>query len=101
MANKIQVKRSAVPSKVPTTSDLDLGEIAINTYDGRVFLHVSNSAKNTIEHIVTTNSIKLLFSSKLKKQNDWQVQSIAQKFATIFKFDCFSEFANRVLQSDR
>jgi len=37
MANKIQVKRSATPSKVPTTTDLDLGEFGINTYDGKVY----------------------------------------------------------------
>jgi len=34
MANSIIVKRSAVAGKVPTTSDLALGEIAVNTYDG-------------------------------------------------------------------
>ena len=38
MANKIQVKRSAVPAKTPTTTDLDLGEIAINTNDGKMFI---------------------------------------------------------------
>jgi hypothetical protein len=38
MANTIQVKRSAVPSKVPTTSDLALGEIAVNTYDGKMYI---------------------------------------------------------------
>lgn len=38
MANKIQVKRSATPLKVPTTSDLDLGEIAINTFDGKMYI---------------------------------------------------------------
>jgi len=41
MANKLQVKRSSVPSKVPTTSDLDLGEIGVNTYDGRLFIKKS------------------------------------------------------------
>jgi hypothetical protein len=38
MANKLLIKRSAVPAKVPTTSDLDLGELAINTYDGKVYI---------------------------------------------------------------
>jgi hypothetical protein len=38
MANTIKVKRSAVPTKVPTTSDLDLGEIAVNTYDGKMYI---------------------------------------------------------------
>jgi len=31
-------KRSSVANNVPTTSDLDLGELAINTYDGNIFL---------------------------------------------------------------
>ena len=36
--NKIKLKRSSVPSKIPVPSDLDLGELAINTYDGKIFL---------------------------------------------------------------
>lgn len=38
MANKVLIKRSSVPAKVPTTSDLDLGELGINTYDGKLYL---------------------------------------------------------------
>ena len=37
MANTIQLKRSSVASKVPTTSDLELGELALNTSDGKLF----------------------------------------------------------------
>jgi len=40
MSTKIKLRRSAVPGKVPTTSQLDLGEIAINTYDGKIFLKI-------------------------------------------------------------
>jgi hypothetical protein len=35
MALKIELKRSSVPGKVPATTDLALGELAINTYDGK------------------------------------------------------------------
>lgn len=38
MSTTIKIRRSAVPGKVPTTSQLDLGEMAINTYDGRIFI---------------------------------------------------------------
>lgn len=38
MANTVQLKRSAVAGKVPTTSDLALGEVGINTYDGKVYI---------------------------------------------------------------
>lgn len=49
MANKIQVKRSAVPAKVPTTSDLDLGEIAINTYDGIAYIKKDNGTASIVQ----------------------------------------------------
>ena len=38
MANTVKMKRSAVAGKIPTTADLDLGEIAINTYDGVAYI---------------------------------------------------------------
>lgn len=38
MANKIQVKRSSVASNRPTNAQIDLGEFAINTADGLVFI---------------------------------------------------------------
>jgi hypothetical protein len=49
MANKIQVKRSAVPAKVPTTTDLDLGEIGINTYDGKMYIKQDNGTPAIIQ----------------------------------------------------
>lgn len=55
MAQNILLKRSGVAGKTPTTSSLSVGEIAINTYDGKVFLHKSGSAES-IEQIVVTNS---------------------------------------------
>lgn len=38
MANIIRIKRSNVQGKHPTPDDLDFGELAINTYDGKLFL---------------------------------------------------------------
>jgi hypothetical protein len=49
MANTITVKRSAVPSKAPATADLALGEIAINTFDGRMFFKKNNGADSIVE----------------------------------------------------
>jgi hypothetical protein len=56
MAQNILLKRSGVAGKTPTTSSLSVGEVAINTYDGKVFLHKSGSV-DTIEQIVVTNTI--------------------------------------------
>ena len=50
----IKIRRSAVAGKVPTTSDLSLGELAINTFDGKVFLKTSQTVgQNTTTAIVT------------------------------------------------
>lgn len=56
MAQKILLKRSGVAGSRPTTGSLVVGELAINTYDGNVFLHKSGSVES-IEQIVVTNSI--------------------------------------------
>ena len=37
MASKIKIKRSSVANKVPTTSDIDVGELAINTKDRKLY----------------------------------------------------------------
>ena len=56
MAQTIKLKRSATEGKVPSTSNLALGELAVNTYDGRLFFK-KNDGSDSIEHIVTTDSI--------------------------------------------
>lgn len=55
MAQNIQLKRSALSGKVPDTGSLTLGELAINTYDGKIFFKKSGSIES-VESIVTTNS---------------------------------------------
>jgi len=56
MAQSIILKRSALSGKVPTTSSLEIGEIAINTYDGKLFLK-KVGATDSIQTIVTTDSL--------------------------------------------
>ena len=51
MANSIKIKRSSVAAKVPVTGDLELGELAINTYDGKLYLKKDNGTAS----IVTVN----------------------------------------------
>jgi hypothetical protein len=55
MAQNILQKRSGIQGKVPSTSSLQVGEIGINTYDGKAFIHKSGSV-DTIESFVITNS---------------------------------------------
>lgn len=49
MADLVKLKRSAVAAKTPTTSDLDLGELAINTNDGKLFLKKDNGTASVVE----------------------------------------------------
>jgi len=49
MANQIILKRSSTPAKIPTTGQLELGEIAINTYDGRIFIKKNNGSASVVE----------------------------------------------------
>lgn len=56
MAQNIILKRSAVPGRVPDTGSLNFGEVAINTFDGKIYFKKSGSIES-VETIVTTNSI--------------------------------------------
>lgn len=48
MANIIKIKRSSVPGKIPTTEALALGELAINTHDGKLFLKQQQDEEQSI-----------------------------------------------------
>ena len=55
MAQNIKLRRSGIAGSTPTTSSMLVGEIALNTYDGKAFLYKSGS-EQSIEQLVTTNS---------------------------------------------
>jgi hypothetical protein len=61
--SSILLKRSGVAGAKPTTVSLKVGEIALNTYDGKAFLHKSGSTDEVVEIVVTgagiTGSINL------------------------------------------
>ena len=52
---KILQRRSAVSGSLPTISTLFVGEIGLNTYDGKAYIHKSGSV-DVIEQLVVTNS---------------------------------------------
>ena len=55
MAQVVKLKRTAVAGKVPSTSNLELGELAINTYDGKIFFQRDNGTPS-IQQVLTTNT---------------------------------------------
>jgi microcystin-dependent protein len=44
----IRLKRSGLAGKAPVTTDLELGELAVNTYDGRIYLKKSVAGVESI-----------------------------------------------------
>jgi hypothetical protein len=51
----IKVKRSAVAGKIPTIAGLELGEFAINTYDGKVYIEQDQGGVGVGTTIVVVN----------------------------------------------
>lgn len=64
MANTVKLKRSAVTGRNPTTSDLELGELAINTYDGNLFFK-KDSGTASIVSVATLNGTQTLTNKTL------------------------------------
>ena len=56
MPNNIFHKRSLTPGSVPTTSSLNVGEIAINVPDGKIFVEKSGSAGQSVETVLVSNT---------------------------------------------
>jgi hypothetical protein len=55
MAQLIKLKRTSVEGRKPTTSNLELGELAINTYDGKIYFEKDNGTPS-IKEIATEDT---------------------------------------------
>ena len=47
----IKLKRSNVQGRIPATTDLELGELSVNTYDGRLYLKKDQAGTESITQI--------------------------------------------------
>ena len=63
-ASNIKLKRSAVPGKIPTVGNLELGEFAVNTFDGNLF---------TKKNVNGTETIVAFFGSSVTTMNSFAV----------------------------
>ena len=57
MSQNIKLRRSSVPGRIPTIDQLQLGEIALNTYDGRLFLKQDINGTETIIAVGESSSL--------------------------------------------
>ena len=55
MAQVVKLKRTSVEGRKPTTSNLELGELAINTFDGKIYFEKDNGTPS-IREIATEDS---------------------------------------------
>jgi hypothetical protein len=72
MPNSIRLRRSAVANAVPTTAQLELGELAINTNDGKLFLKRNDGTENIVEvgrNAVTLDGVSSLTRSASHRAN--------------------------------
>lgn len=56
MAQVIKVKQSSVAGKVPTTAQLQLGELALNTTDGKLYFKKNVSGSESILTVSATTA---------------------------------------------
>ena len=49
MTQLIKLKRSAISGKVPLLADLDLGELALNTFDGKLYTKKDDGTASIVE----------------------------------------------------
>ena len=64
MATPIRIKRSAVAGKKPTTEQLQLGELAVNFYDGKVFFKQDTQGVGIGTRVVEVGAGSTTFAGK-------------------------------------
>lgn len=57
MSQIVKLRRSSISGQKPTNTNLQLGELALNTTDGKVFFAKSGSLGPTVEELVSTNTV--------------------------------------------
>ena len=56
MAQQVKLRRSSVAGNKPTTAQLELGELAINTNDGKLYFEKSSSLGESVQEIIVTDA---------------------------------------------
>lgn len=83
MANTIKIKRSNVPGKNPETTNLEFGELAINTHDGRMFFKKDPGTGEMVIAMGPTEVPNVLYVAKSGNDTNNNGRSLTQPFLTI------------------
>ena len=108
MAQTIKLKRSATSGAIPTTSNLALGEVAINTYDGKMYIKKDVGGTESIVEIggIGGNSVSYLEAGMIEYEytatsNQTTFSGSDNNSATLsYTAESILVFLNGVLQDD-
>ena len=81
----IRLKRSSVSGKLPTTEQLNLGELAINTYDGNIFLKINRAGAEEILKFTSTVPVENVYYVQKSGSNTNGGQTWDDAFLTVEK----------------
>ena len=80
MARKtnIKLRRSATAGAIPTTSNLDLGELALNTNDGKLYMKTTEGSLDSVIQIGSSTDSYFKYTGEDMDyfENGWYVPSI-------------------------
>jgi hypothetical protein len=81
--SSIRLKRSAEPGKVPSLAQLDLGEVAINTHDGKIFFKRDQGGELTIKQVGARDATDNVYYVTKTGSNSNDGKTIGDGWATL------------------
>lgn len=92
MPNIVKLKRSAVQGAIPTTAQVDLGELAINTFDGKLYLKKDDGTEDIIHVNPDVGAGLVLANNEIAHADTSAVTDITETsrtYVTGLTFDTF------------
>jgi hypothetical protein len=83
MSSSIRLRRSAEPGKIPSSTQLQLGELAINTHDGKIFLKRDQNGLATIRQIGARDDSDNVYYVAINGSDTNDGKTIGDAFATL------------------
>jgi hypothetical protein len=107
MAVNIKLKRSAVPGQAPDTSQLELGELALNTHDGKAFFKKDDGTQSIVELASYTSGSSVASASYANYADNagtantasYVNNAISSSFATTASYVTLAQTASYVLNA--
>jgi len=101
MATPIRIKRSAVAGKKPTDGQLQLGELAVNFYDGKIFLKQDTGGVGISTRVIAINANEVGNTFFVNKEGDDDDTGLAEDraFLTIKKATGIATSGDTILVS--